>query len=112
MLGNKSDDESIKYSLYQRAINYLGERFKLSLIETIDEKWPSMVSVVNKEAKDLIDSRWPFVKDGLLQDVEKLLDRKISLIDSIIKKIAIILFVCFIPLTLGIWALVIALFIK
>ena len=34
----KGDDESIKYSMYQRAINYLGERFKLSLIEAIDEK--------------------------------------------------------------------------
>ena len=38
MLGKKGDDRSIKYSLYQRAINYLGERFKLSLIEAIDEK--------------------------------------------------------------------------
>ena len=69
MLGKKGDDRSIKYSLYQRAINYLGERFKLSLIEAIDEKWPSMVSMVNAEAKDLIDSRWPFIKDGLLKDV-------------------------------------------
>ena len=112
MLGKKGDDESIKYSMYQRAINYFGERLKLNLIEAIDEKWPSMVSMVNTEAKDLIDSRWPFIKDGLLQDVEKLLDRKISLIDSIIKKIALILFVCFIPLSLGIWALAIALFIR
>ena len=69
MLGKKGDDESTNYSLYQRAINYLGERFKLSLIEAIDEKWPSMVSVVNAEAKDLIDSRWPFIKDSLLKDV-------------------------------------------
>ena len=67
-LSNKVDIDDLSGLISGQIDNQIQNQTS-SLIEAIDEKWPSMVSMVNAEAKDLIDSRWPFIKDGLLKDV-------------------------------------------
>ena len=58
------------------------------------------------------EPRVPFVTANIREELEKLIDHKIESLKAPLNKIAIIIFVCTLPLTLGIWFLAFVLFTK
>lgn len=72
----------------------------------------NIVENIRTNIEELIDSRVPFVTANIREELEKLIDHKIESLKAPLNKIAIIIFVCTLPLTLGIWFLAFVLFTK
>ena len=103
---NISEDSSKQKKFYQKIGDYLTEK-KDDLIEKID-----IVQYAKTEFKNLIESKVPFITANIREETEKLIDHKLDELYAFIRKIALLLFVITLPLTIGVWAIALAIFLK
>lgn len=102
----RKEEESKEKKFYQRIGDYITEK-KDGLFEKID-----IVQYAKTELEKLIDSKVPFITANIREETEKLIDHKLNDLYAFIKKITLLLFVLTLPLTVGVWAIAIAIYIK
>ncbi len=81
-------------------------------INNFEEKYPALASQTRKEFEAFLESKLPFITANIREETEKLIDHKLNDLYAFIKKIALLLFVLTLPLTVGVWAIAIAIYIK
>lgn len=106
---NSNDEESEKD---KKAKWYHFEKQKKELKNTIDEKINLFLEKGKTEIETLIESKLPFITANVREEIEQLIDHKLNDLYSFIKKIALLLFVLTIPLTLGVWAIALVIYLK
>ena len=122
---NISEDSSKQKKFYQKIGDYLTEK-KDDLIEKIDivqyakteleqlivSKFPLMTANVRQEIETFVDSKVPIITAKIREETEKLIEHKLNDLYAFIRKIAILLFVLTLPLTIGVWAIALAIYFK
>ncbi len=102
--GEESDNKTWFQQKYEPALEKLKQNIRI--------EGENIVENIRTNIEELIDSRVPFVTANIREELEKLIDHKIESLKAPLNKIAIIIFVCTLPLTLGIWFLAFVLFTK
>lgn len=100
------EDTQKQRKFYQKIGDYITEK-KEDIFEKID-----IVQYAKTEFKNLIESKVPFITANIREETEKLIDHKLDELYAFIRKIALLLFVLTLPLTIGVWAIALAIYLK
>lgn len=106
---NKSsnlEDTQKQRKFYQKIGDYITEK-KDGIFEKID-----IVQYAKTELEKLIESKVPFITANIRDETEKLIDHKLDELYAFIRKIALLLFVITLPLTIGVWTIALAIYFK
>lgn len=106
---NKIDNEdSASKTWGQRKLELVLETLKPELQVAFDQ----ILNKTRTNIEELINSEVPTITENIREEIEKLIDHKIGYLQAGLKRIALIIIACTLPLTLGIWFLAFVLLTK